>query len=72
MNQVSENLREQIIQQALDARTEDEITDAICQLDRWMKKNPGDHSIRDAYEPLMLRQSAGRSLDLAVPAVSVR
>jgi hypothetical protein len=49
--------RDQIIHQALFARTAEEVEQAIRALNHWCEAHPEDDSVRDAYEPLILRQS---------------
>ncbi len=58
MNYSKNPERERILRQALVARTEAEVTAACQELDRWVQAHPEDQSIRDAYEPLTLRQMA--------------
>lgn len=53
--------RQEIIAQALHARTIEEIEIAICRLNEWMRNHPEDESMRDAYEPLVLRQMVSAS-----------
>ena len=58
MNAIVQMRRTHIIELALDARSEVDIANAICQLDHWLIEVPDDTAIRDAYGPLLLRKSA--------------
>lgn len=69
MSYKDNSIRQRIIRQALNARTEEEVAAAIQQLDQWRKDHPDDQSIRDAYEPLMLRQTAFRQLAASLAPV---
>lgn len=57
MQKTQVSQREEIIHQALMARTAEEVEKAVHALNLWCEAHPDDESIRDAYEPLMLRQS---------------
>jgi hypothetical protein len=63
MNYAADTARERLIRLALQARTEAEVACAIQELDRWVLEHPDDENIRDAYEPLTLRQMAFDTAD---------
>ena len=46
--------REQILDRVLDARTLTEIADATQELREWVRQNPADTGIREAFEGLSL------------------
>lgn len=46
--------RERILDQVLDARTLPEIADATQELRGWLRQNPEDTGIREAFEGLSL------------------
>lgn len=48
--------RERILDQALDARTLPEIAVATRELREWVRQNPDDTGIREAFEGLSLMQ----------------
>ncbi len=51
--------RERILDQALDARTLPEIATATQELREWVRQNPADVGIREAFEGLsLMRDSA--------------
>ena len=54
MNFADNPERERILDQALDARTLPEITTATRELREWVRQNPEDVGIREAFEGLSL------------------
>jgi hypothetical protein len=64
MNHAEDTERTRIIRLALQARTEADVACAIHELDRWVAEHPDDENIRDAYEPLVLRQMAFGAADI--------
>ena len=68
--------RERILDQVLDARTLPEIATAIELLRDWVRQNPADTGIREAFEGLSLmrdiagEQQAGQAQERREPAVT--
>ena len=64
--------REQVLTEALEARTPQEVELATQQLRQWVKTHPDDLGIVDAFEPLALRRMAFAEEDtLSMPAQAV-
>lgn len=57
--------RERILDQALDARTLPEIATATQELREWVRQNPADVGIREAFEGLSLMRNIAEEQEAA-------